>query len=64
MQEPLYGSFLLAGIAYNNEGTISNGYCYGENIQAIYTNIQGSNRYVAPIVLYNQEQVKYIIYLV
>ena len=58
LQEPMYGSFLLAGIAGYNEGIISNGYCYGENIQAIYTNIQGNSRYVAPIALYNQAQGK------
>ena len=41
-----------------NEGTISNGYCYGENIKAIYNNIQSDYRLVAPITIYNQAQGK------
>ena len=55
-QAPIYGSFLLTGITYYNEGTISNGYCYGENIKAIYANTLGKIRYVSPLAISNQQQ--------
>ena len=56
-KEPIYGTFLLAGIGYINEGTISNGYCYGENIKAIYNN-DNSTRSASPITLTNRKQGK------
>ena len=53
--EPLYGSYMLAGIAAYNYGIISNGYCYGQNIQTIYTNTRGNSyRSSAPICAYSQ----------
>ena len=54
-EESLYGSYQLTGLAYANEGSISNGYCYGKNIKAIYHNVQAS-RDVAAIVVINQSK--------
>ena len=57
-EEPIYGSFLLTGVANTNYGIISNGYCYGNNIQAIYNNTSNTARYVAPIAQTNSNQGK------